>query len=200
MKINQDILHKYTAGQCSAEEKLWVEKWLENDSWDSIDENKAVAEEIGQTIWEKVSSDTNKTKRISWLRVAAAASIVFLLGFSFFYFEYDALDAQSFANESMDQTKFFTEEHYDVLLSGNSNASIDLIHNKLIFSGDFIIKPKRDFTLLDTEDNTLIFKAGREYFISDSPDFGRIVVFQKSDLAFLPFNMQLKIEEQFRSI
>src|SRR5690606_20407271 len=200
MEINQDMLLKYTAGQCSEGEKLLVEKWLDNDSWDSIDDNRTVAEEVGQTMWNNVSIDTAKTKRIGWLAVAAAASIVFLCGISFLYFKYETLDSRYFANESFHQTKLFTEDHYDVFLSGNSNASIDLVNNKLIFSGDFIIKPKRNFTLFDADHNTLIFKAGREYFISDSPDFDKIVVFQKSDLAFLPSNMQIKIKEQFRSI
>ncbi|MBD1421966.1 hypothetical protein [Sphingobacterium chuzhouense] len=200
MEINQDILHKYTAGQCSEDEKLLVEKWLENDSWDSIDETNTAPSEIGQTMWVNVSTDTGKTKKISWLRVTAAASIVVLFGISLLHFKYDTRDAHSFANESFDQTKFFAADHYDVLLSGNTKANIDLINNKLTFTGDLIIKPKRNFTLLDADQNTLNFKAGREYFISDSPDFGKIVVFQKSDLAFLPSNMQIKIKEQFRSI
>ncbi|MNI95764.1 hypothetical protein D3C73_1540840 [compost metagenome] len=85
-------------------------------------------------------------------------------------------------------------------LSKNSIARIDLINKKLTFSGDFIIKPKRDFELLDNNHNILVFKAGKEYFVSDSPDFGKIVAFQKSDLAFLPSNMQIKIREQFQSI
>lgn len=200
MKIDQDMLLKYTAGHCSADEKLLVENWLESDSWDSIDKDGTVAEEIGQTMWNNLLKDTAQTKRIGWRSVAAAASIVFLCGISFLYFKQEGPNSQYFANKSFDQMKFFTEAHYDVLLSGNSKASIDLINNKLIFSGDFIIKPKRNFTLLDADHNTLIFKAGREYFISDSPDFGKIVVFQKSDLAFLPSNMQIKIKEQFRSI
>ncbi|QBQ42867.1 hypothetical protein [Sphingobacterium psychroaquaticum] len=200
MKINPDMLHKYASGQCSEDEKLLVEKWLESDSWDSIEEQEVVAEEVGKSIWHGVSEQTVATRRISWAKITAAAAVLFILGFSFLHFRQETLDSLSFANESLGETKFFVRENYDVLLGGNSNVKIDLVNNKLLFSGDFILKPKCDFKLLDADQNTLVFKAGREYFVSDSPDFGKIVAFQKSDLAFLPSSMQIKIREQFQSI
>ena len=201
MKVNPDMLHKYSLGQCSEEETLLVEKWLANDSWESIDVDETLEDQaIEEDIWLNVSHKTVATRKINWGRMAAAAAVLLIAAFSFLHFKQQSLDSLSFANASFDKAKFFVENHYDVFLGTNSNAQIDLINNKLVFSGDFIIKPKRDFKLLDADHNTLEFKAGREYFVSDSPDFGKIVAFQKSDLAFLPSNMQIKIRAQFQSI
>ncbi|PUV26207.1 hypothetical protein DCO56_04415 [Sphingobacterium athyrii] len=200
MEINQDILKKYASGQCGEADKHLVEKWLNNDSWDSIAESNPINEEIGSAMWDKINSDARQNKRINWGRIIAAASVIFVLGFSMFYFSHPTLDNQTFTNSSAENSKFFTEEYYDVQLSKNSTANIDLVNKKLAFSGDFIIKPKRDFELLDSNQNKFVFKAGREYFVSNSPDFGKIVAFQKSDLAFLPSTMQIKIREQFQSI
>ncbi len=200
MEINQDILKKYASGQCSGADKHLVEKWLNNDSWDSMLENKDINEEIGSDLWNNLSTTISQNRKLYWARLTAAAAVIFVLGFSVFHFSHPALDNLTFTNTSVENSKLFTEDHYDVQLSKNSTANIDLVNKKLTFSGDFIIKPKRDFELLDSNHNTLIFKAGREYFVSDSPDFGKIVAFQKSDLAFLPSNMQIKIREQFQSI
>lgn len=200
MRISQDMLNKYAAGRCSDAERRLVEKWLHNDSWDNLGGSEQVKDEIGNAIWGNLSNEITYSKKFGWLKIAVAASIVLMLGFSFYYFRPTALDSHIFTNESPDHSKYFVENHYDVLLGTNSNASIDLINKTLTFSGDFIIKPKTDFRLLDGNHNAFVFKAGREYFVSDSPDFGRIVVFQKSDFAFLPSTMQIKIREQFQSI
>ncbi len=200
MEINQDILKKYASGQCSEADKHFVEQWLNNDSWDSIVENPLVNDKVGAAIWHKVNADVSQNRKTHWYKIAVAAAIVFVSSVSILYLSNPALDNHSFTNTSIENSKLFTEDHYDVQLSKNSSAHIDLINKKLTFSGDFIIKPKRDFELLDSNHNTLVFKAGREYFVSDSPDFGKIVAFQKSDLAFLPSTMQIKIREQFQSI
>lgn len=199
MEINQNILKKYASGQCSEADRHLVEKWLNNDSWDSIAESTQVNEEVGSSMWNKITADATQNGKIKWRKIAAAA-VILVIGFSIFYFSNPALDNHTFTNTSAENSKFFTEDYYDVQLSKNSMANIDLVNKKLAFSGDFIIKPKRDFELLDSHHNKLVFKAGREYFVSNSPDFGKIVAFQKSDLAFLPYNMQIKIREQFQSI
>lgn len=200
MKINPDILKKYASGKCTEADKHLVEKWLSNNSWDSIGESSDVNEDIGSTIWDKITAEGAETRKINWRKICAAAAVIFILGFSILYFSHPILDNHTFTNRSAENSKLFTEDHYDVQLSKNSIANIDLVNKKLTFSGDFILKPKRDFELLDSNHNMLVFKAGREYFVSDSPDFGKIVAFQKSDLAFLPSNMQIKIREQFKNI
>lgn len=200
MKIDQSILNKFATGQCSEAERLMVEKWLDDGSWDSIVEGEEqVKDEVGQSIWLAVNQESPKKAWMGKVYIGIAASLLFFMGFYFFSYSTDDLDAHTFTNESFNQTKVFIEDHYDVLLSSNSVASIDLINNKLSFTGDFVIKPKRDFELL-LGNSTVVFKEGREYFVSDSPDFGRTVALQKSDLAFLPPNMQIKIREQFQDI
>lgn len=200
MEINQDILKKFASGQCSEADKHFVEQWLNNDSWDSISDNTQVNDKVGAAIWDNLVADVSPNKRQYWPKIAGAAAILLVCGFSIFNLSDPALDNHTFTNASIETSKLFTEDHYDVQLSKNSTAQIDLINKKLTFSGDFIIRPKRDFELLDSNHNTLVFKAGREYFVSDSPDFGKIVAFQKSDLAFLPSTMQIKIRDQFQSI
>jgi hypothetical protein len=200
MEINQNILKKYASGQCTEADKHVVEKWLNDDSWDSISESSSVNEKVGSAMWEKLNAEVSTHRKLTWTKIAAAAATVILVGFSVIYLSSPALDNRTFTNTSIARAKLFTEDHYDVQLSKNSTANIDLVNKKLTFTGDFIIKPKRDFELVDSNHNVLLFKAGREYFVSDSPDFGKIVAFQKSDLAFLPSNMQIKIREQFQSI
>lgn len=200
MKIDQGILNKYATEQCSEAERLMVEKWLDDNSWNSLEgDEEQVKEEVGQSIWSAIIQDSPNERSVWKMYTAVAASLLFFMGFYFFKYKSDDLDAHTFKNESVNQTKVFIENHYDVLLSSNSIASIDLINSKLSFTGDFVIKPKRDFELV-LGNSIVVFKEGREYFVSDSPDFGQAVALQKSDLAFLPPNMQIKIRAQFQDI
>lgn len=201
MKIDQDMLNRYATGQCSAAEQLLVEEWLDTNSWDSLADDDAapVDASIGDAMWKEVDVVEPRVRRIPKLTIAIAASLVCVLGFCFLQFKKDTYTAHTFTNVSLGQAKMFEEALYDVLLSSNSNASIDLINNTFSFSGDFIFKPKKDMELV-LGNTVFVFKEGREYFVSDSPDFGESVAFQKTDLAFLPANMQMKIREQFQEI
>ena len=101
MKINPDILKKYASGKCTEADKHLVEKWLSNNSWDSIGESSEVNEDIGSTIWDKITAEGAETRKINWHKICAAAAVIFILGFSILYFPHPILDNHTFTNRSL---------------------------------------------------------------------------------------------------
>ena len=78
MEINQEILKKYASGQCSGADKHLVEKWLNNDSWDSMLENKDINEEIGSDLWNNLSTTISQNRKLYWARLTAAAAVILI--------------------------------------------------------------------------------------------------------------------------
>lgn len=95
MKVNQELISKYHLGQCTTEEKLAVETWLESDEAEFSFPDNFDTDAYQANGWEKLSLrygleqdnlikfEAPKKKSIIkrfWLPVAACFAIVFMLG------------------------------------------------------------------------------------------------------------------------
>lgn len=83
MKNARELLAKYKTGQCTAEEKQLVEKWLlfyrsEETTGLTTDD----FEQIDREVWHRIKQRTSLklSYRSLWLKTAAAAAILFVLG------------------------------------------------------------------------------------------------------------------------
>jgi hypothetical protein len=63
-------------------EKHAVEKWLDNNSWDSIAENNHVDELVGSDMWNKINADVYRYRKFHWAKITAAAAVL-VIGFLF---------------------------------------------------------------------------------------------------------------------
>lgn len=79
-KYTQELLDRYNAGNCTAEEEIQVEAWF-NAYANTIDdvEQPEDMELIGQEIWAKLPATQVSIKRKLWPKFAAAAAVILVL-------------------------------------------------------------------------------------------------------------------------
>ncbi|WP_406826192.1 FecR family protein [Pedobacter sp. KACC 23697] len=79
-KYTQELLNRYNAGNCTAEEEILIETWF-NAYANTIDnvEQQEDMELIGQEIWAKLPATHVSIKRKLWPRFAAAAAVILVL-------------------------------------------------------------------------------------------------------------------------
>jgi len=211
MKITKELLQQYELGQCSPEEERAVRLWLDSDSWeDEVFDESLVKDSLGREIWSKISPpDVVSTKillpQVSeggfWVCIrpwfSVAALLILSIGLSWFFYA----NKQDYHFESKNTDaglKWMRKNCFDLALSENSSANINLRSGNLLLSGGMILKPKCDMVLHDRQNNiALDFREGEIYFISRDPDTSRLIVLRRSELSFLPPIIQRQLKKQF---
>ena len=210
MDISKALLEKYERGLCNDQERAAVQSWLDSDSWDDFEEGN-VKENVKEEIWSSLIEQMEPQKtipiqekatqqRIHWSIYAAAASLLLFISFSYFLWPNATQHVENFYADN-DQTSLTWrhEQNFDVLLSENSSAHIDLNTNSIALSGNIMFRPKRDFTLQDNRNNRVFhFKRNQTYVLSEYPNEHKFIVLQKDELAFLPPPIQRKLKKQFQ--
>jgi len=82
----KDILRRYLNGQCTEEERIWVEEWYREhyDTEFKIDSN--LAEEHLADVWQVLDSEVHRKKIWTFRKIAvAAASVILLVGMGLLY-------------------------------------------------------------------------------------------------------------------
>lgn len=106
------LLKKFFDNNCNAEEAIIVEQWIKDEpalldemlpmsEWETYERNEKSNELLQQLLWSTIERETIKTSSIFkiWKRMAAEASIVFLFGFSiFFYLQKENLETKNDSN------------------------------------------------------------------------------------------------------
>lgn len=210
MDINKALLEKYELGQCNDEELAAVHAWLDAEDWGCLDMEKDVDEAIKDGMWADISSSVVtapiaqtvlSTPRIStikkyWLTVAAAC-IVAIIGGYYYYSPEEDLAVFQATNVEPDVISF-SKDHFDVVLSPNSEANIDFESGNISLTGNIILRPKRDFVLQDGRSNeSFNFKQGEVYFVSEREEQKKLIILSKREMIFLPPVMQRRIKQQF---
>ncbi|WDF69742.1 hypothetical protein PQ465_05020 [Sphingobacterium oryzagri] len=133
----------------------------------------------------------------TWLSVAAAAAVFLCLG----WWTLVNTDNQSnnFNATNSEQTLMLWEEDgFELALSQNSSASINLQSENIAVSGDILFTPKRDFVLHDKHGETdFNFRQGQVYYISTNPNTSKLMVFSQQELQYLPPILRKHIRKQF---
>lgn len=102
MEPIEDLIKKYNAGQCTVEEKLWLEQWYQsfdlnrNEKKASRDEMERLKEEAWQILQKKMNSQPIATpaglkqRQFNWWLYAAAAIFLAVIGgFGVYIFQQD---------------------------------------------------------------------------------------------------------------
>lgn len=211
MDISKALLEKYERGLCNDQERAAVQSWLDSDSWDDFEDGD-VKETAKEDIWLNLVNQIQEPQKtvsiqervthqpIHWSVYAAAACLLLFISFSYFFWPDTAQQVENFYADN-DQTSltWLHEQNFDVLLSENSSAHINLSTNSIALSGNIMFKPKRDFTLQDRRNNRVFhFKRNQTYVLSENPSEHKFIVLQKDELAFLPPPIQRKLKKQFQ--
>lgn len=208
MDINKALLEKYELGLCTEQERLAVQEWLDNDSWDDL-EITAEDETVKTEIWSNLSQHIGKgeenkvvtmpASRALWAGYAAAASVVLALGFFLWQQRWEEVQEDFYADNQHTPIAWCHEQNFDLLLSQNSSAHIDMKTGSISLSGNIMFKPKRDVTLHDVRNNQVFhFKQDQIYVLSEFPTENKFIVLQKDELPFLPPPIQRKLKKQFQ--
>lgn len=208
MKVDKALLEKYELGRCTPEEIVAIEEWLVNDEWDDIPDTTVEAK-IGGEIWQAIHNKPESKRPLkrpafilqTKVRTFAGAAAILIL---FFYF-FTLLTKDSF-NEDHNVKATNTEkspilvekDFFDVLLSSNSEAIINLKKGCISLSGNVLFKPKRDFSLQDRDSSHVFsFKSGLVYILSKDIRTNKLLVFSESELNYLPPIMRRHYLQQF---
>ncbi|WP_313533366.1 FecR family protein [Sphingobacterium athyrii] len=124
MKIDKDILHRYTKDQCTDAERELVETWFENEENDrSFDESEV---DTVVALLDKKILKTSKVKTlVRWSSVAAA---IVIIGLIFFWYNQSSTPSMGkFA--SLDDIKAPNSSHAILVLEDDSEYPLDDIRH-----------------------------------------------------------------------
>lgn len=210
MDISKALLEKYELGQCNDEELAAIQKWLECDDWGDLALSEEVKPGVKEGIWADIVGDMDNTstpvrklKRQNsffkkYGRVVAVASIVLLVGGYYSLALQNEKEPNFQASNVEPGIVSFTKDAFDMVLSTNSEASINFEVGSIALTGDIMLRPKRDFVLQDERSNQAFsFKSGEVYFVSDREEQKKLIILSKKEMIFLPPAIQRKIKQQF---
>lgn len=203
--LSRDDVSELKNDLTDAEQEATADLALKQDLWQNISAHMqhADADKQGANILPSRPSANRALRKApfrqakTWLSVAAAAAVFLCLG----WWTLVNTDNQSnnFNATNSEQTLMLWEEDgFELALSQNSSASINLQSENIAVSGDILFTPKRDFVLHDKHGETdFNFRQGQVYYISTNPNTSKLMVFSQQELQYLPPILRKHIRKQF---
>ncbi len=203
--LSRDDVSELKNDLTDAEQEATADLALKQDLWQNISAHMQHADADKQRVNILPSRPSaNRALRKApfrqaktWLSVAAAAAVFLCLG----WWTLVNRDNQSnnFNATNSEQTLMLWEEDgFELALSQNSSASINLQSENIAVSGDILFTPKRDFVLHDKHGETdFNFRQGQVYYISTNPNTSKLMVFSQQELQYLPPILRKHIRKQF---
>lgn len=171
MYLLEELIKKYNAGQCTDDEKAWLEQWYLTFEW-SDPKNAPEREklmELREEAWSAITSGKNPTYtqastpsitayrpvyRVKWWHLTAAAVFICAGIFSFFKF------FQQPHNSPMENVTRETMFRADVM-PGTSKATLVLADGSIValdsISGERV--KEKDGTLIDKQQGKLVYNS-----------------------------------------
>ncbi len=123
MKIDKDILHRYTKDQCTDAERELVETWFDNEENDrSFDESEV--DSVVALLDKKILKASKVKILVRWSSVAAA---IVIIGLTFFWYNQSSKPTMG-KYASLDDIKAPTSSHAILVLEDDSEYPLDDIH------------------------------------------------------------------------
>ncbi|WP_293887578.1 MULTISPECIES: hypothetical protein [unclassified Sphingobacterium] len=212
MKIDHKLIAKYHLGQCSPTEKLLVEEWLMDDTFESnpIPISTAKKNKLENDIWADINTYIEtaeapieiKRKKYPLKYVGIAASFLILLSFGLHQFNNmkEKTDA-TFDNARNGNLKYINQQNYKIVLGKNATAQINTDTGIIKTTGNMLFIPKRNFAFsMPGADKKKELKTGEIYFVLQPQKNGKQVIIAKSELTFLAPTLQHELKLQFNII
>jgi len=227
MKIDYKILERYHLNQCTPEERLLVEQWLDEDLADfespfsAADEKQKVQNEIWAELNNFIDTEAQspaasstplpsdtvaadlidiKPKRlISFKQLCIAAAVIVIIGSALVTFKstHQISDA-IFDNSANAQLKYIEKNNYELILGRHASARVNLNTGVFDTSGDMMLIPKKDFLFSFSESSEKKkLKNGETYFVIESPSTGKPIIISKTEMTFLAPTIQNQLKMQF---
>ncbi len=152
------ILQRYIQGQCTEEERMWVEEWYKNNYDTEFKIDTALAEEHFAEVWNALEDNVIRKKTVSFKKIAAiAASISIVLGIGSFYLW------KSSSQQEAEQV--VVQEAQSQIEAGRDQALLTLADGRTIdldnvAVGEYVTENGIIITKMD--DGTLSYKANAD--------------------------------------
>lgn len=224
MKVSKELIEKYHRGECSEEEKYWVEEWLFDDQSTEelilpvLDDK----EEHKQTIWAgiapalaSVSEKGQRQNRVlsggTLLRGAASVIMMLLSGWWLWSHQLNA-DTQRIleaSNISDIDNRNINSRLYTLSLGPNSNVRIDSRQELMELCGTLAFTPNEDVTMRiigecpkGISPQTVVeLKGGLNYIAfsyQNTEAYTELIVVEQNQLNILPSFIQKQLISQFK--
>lgn len=212
MQVDHKLIEKYHLNQCTPEERNLVEDWLMDDTFDftplpipQIDKSHMQSQIWGNIvpyINEPIAiiKNSRRTKLLCYISIAASLLIIFG-----FFISKSSIDNEisyaTFDNSTSPNSKYFKKNSYELILAKHATARINLETGEFFSIGTMVIIPKKDFefNLIGTSQKKEL-KNGETYFILNSKNTGKQIIFSQSELTFLAPTIQNQLKLQFNII
>lgn len=210
MKIDHKLIEKYHLGQCSPTEKLLVEQWLLDDTFEfnQTPISRTKKSKLEYDIWANINTHIEQEptkisgKRYKSKYFGIAASLLIVLSISFYQFNnsYEKADA-TFDNRTNTSLKYINKHNYKIVLGKNATAQINTDTGEIKTTGNMLFIPKKDcaFSFSGIEKKKEL-KTGETYFVLQPQKNGKQVIIAKSELTFLAPTLQHELKLQFNII
>ncbi|WP_313155023.1 hypothetical protein [Sphingobacterium multivorum] len=211
MNIDQKLIEKYHLGQCSPTERLLVEQWLLDDTFETkpLPISTAQKNKLESDIWADINTYIEKSETLVQIRskkyplkyVGIAASLLVLLGFGFHQFNnmQEKTDA-TFDNRTNASLKYINQDNYKIVLGKNATAQINTDTGEIKTTGNMLFIPKKNIAFSLSGDKKKELKTGETYFVLQPQKNGNQVIIAKSELTFLAPTLQHELKLQFNII
>ena len=224
MTVSKELIEKYHAGTCSAQEKMLVENWLfSEESEENLElPTNQDKEKLETEMWAEISSvlPQNKTETESgkakdftfplWKQIAAAVVFAGMIGAGFIYLKSLPIqpDIVFMENQSDTINKDLNAKEYTISVGPKSNVEINNETGIIDFCGAMMINPKKDieFTLqgkcVNLSDNTekIFLKKGQNYIAlnyRNASNNDEAIILEEGSMMGLPPLIMKQLIQQF---
>ncbi|MCD0488397.1 hypothetical protein LPB86_09155 [Pedobacter sp. MC2016-14] len=209
MKIDKELLEKYHAQQCTAEEAEAVETWLyASDSEEMlqlpISESKVAHKmEMWQEITTVLPPVAKQNNYKAFFTGAIAASLVLTMLATVIYQSVSSAgpdqELVEINNTSLEKILHLNSNGYTIAVGTNTSGKIDNNTGIVDLSGSILISPKKDIQLsFEGTSKKFLFKKGQTYILLKGKDGkDKILIVDTKNLMDLPPVLQKQIINEF---
>ena len=166
----KELLVKYRAGDCTEEEKVLLENWISNVTYPEYQ----ISEEDLQQDLSEIRSNLPLVKTVKlWPRIAAAASVIFLLGFGIFFYNYKASEGNQLEMGLLSDVGPGGNKAFLTLGNGQRIALTDASNGTLAKHSNVEIIKTADGQLIYTTDSKAPVSSELVYNTIETPNGGK---------------------------
>ncbi|WP_313188286.1 hypothetical protein [Sphingobacterium siyangense] len=210
MNIDQKLIEKYHLGQCSPTERLLVEQWLLDDTFETkpLPISTAQKNKLESDIWADINAHIEQSnapikitqQKYNFRYLGIAASLLAVLSIGFHLFNISEKTDATFDNRTNASLKYINQDNYKIVLGKNATAQINTDTGEIKTTGNMLFIPKKNFAFSLSGDKKKELKTGETYFVLQPQKNGNQVIIAKSELTFLAPTLQHELKLQFNII
>ncbi len=130
MKVSRKLLIRFSKDECTQEEALVVEQWLNDGSWPELPQEEEISEEIKQAVWARIRERMQtavlspKPHRWKFLKIAAVIAALVITGFFIYTFQETDPQGLTFVTRPHEHNRIVLPDNSVVFLAPRSTITL----------------------------------------------------------------------------